>query len=337
MVYLITGGTGLVGSFLVEILSKDDQRLNGECRVIVRSDEDKEKIEKLGLSAVKADLNNIGSLKTALKDVNVIFNLAALASDWVGWKELYKVNVEGMKNLLEACLHTNTDPFLAHVSSTGVYGHYIPETPIDESYKFNPTNIYQKSKYYQEKAIWEVQSEQDWHNFGIIRPPSVIGPRDMKTMYGIFKAVHERKFPIFNKGTPYLTFIHPVDMCSALLLIDKNRNQARGQAYNLKSFECHLGDFLNYIVKKINPPKPPKHRNFRLVYTIAILSEIYVKITGRHTTLNRYRVSKFARSRRYIDQKIKNELGFHPQKTMETTIDESLEWLVQRDLFPPNQ
>ncbi len=333
---MITGGTGLVGSFLVEILSKDDQYLNKECRVIVRSDEDKEKIEKMGLSAVKADLNNIESLKTALKDVNAVFNFAALASDWIGWEELYKVNVEGMKNLLEACLHTNTDPFLAHVSSTGVYGHYIPDRPIDESYKFNPTNIYQKSKYYQEKAIWEVHGEYGWQNFGIIRPPSVIGPRDMKTMYGIFKAVYERKFPIFNDGKPYLTFIHPVDMCSALLLMDKKRNQVKGQAYNLKSFECHLGDFLNYIVKKINPPKPPKHRNYRLVYAIAILSEIYVKITGKHTTLNRYRVSKFGHSRRYIDQKIKDELGFQPQKTMEITIDESLEWLTQRNLFPPN-
>ena len=154
MVYLITGGTGLIGSFLVEILSENDHYSNGECRVIVRSDENKEKIDSIGLKAIKADLSDVESLRTALKDVDTVFNLAALASDWVGWNELYKVNVEGMKNLLEACLNTNTDPFLAHVSSTGVYGHYIPDTPIDETYKFNPTSIYQKSKYYQEKAIW---------------------------------------------------------------------------------------------------------------------------------------------------------------------------------------
>ncbi|MFX0124287.1 MAG: NAD-dependent epimerase/dehydratase family protein [Candidatus Hodarchaeota archaeon] len=335
MVYLITGGTGLVGSFLTEMLAENSQFENGDCRVITRSPESKTIIQKRGLIPLKADLTNTKSMKKALKDVNVVFNLAALATDWAGWKELYKVNVEGMKNLLEACLTTNTDPFFIHTSSTGVYGHFIPSIPIDETYKFNPTSIYQKSKYLQEKAIWDVYEENGWNNFSIVRPPSVIGPRDMKTMFGIFKAVYEQKFPIMRNGTGYLTFIHPHDLCSALLLINEKRGQAKGKAYNLKSFECRLMDFLEYIIKKINPPKLPKHRNYRVVYAVAILSEVYAKLTGRHTTLNRYRVTKFALSRRYIDQKIKKELGFHPQKTMEATIDESYEWLLQQNLFPP--
>lgn len=335
MVYLITGGTGLVGSYLLEMLANSTHYDNGECRVIVRSPESKATIESQGLIPIKADLTDTNSLTNALKDVDVVFNLAAVASDWARWKELYKVNVEGMKNLLKACLKTNADPFLVHTSSTGVYGHFIPSTPIDESYKFNPTSIYQKSKYYQEKAIWDVHEEKSWNNFSIVRPPSVIGPRDMKSMFAIFKAVYEQKFPIIRKGSGYSSFIHPHDLCSALLLIDEKRKRARGQVYNLKSFECTLIDFLDYIVKKINPPKPPKHMNYRLVYAIAVLSEIYAKLTRKYTTLNRYRVTKFALSRRYIDQKIRDELGFKPQKTMEATIDESYEWLIQHNLFPP--
>ncbi|UCG03955.1 MAG: NAD(P)-dependent oxidoreductase [Candidatus Heimdallarchaeota archaeon] len=336
MVCLITGGTGLVGSFLIEMLIENSYYENDTCRVITRSSESIAEISRSGLDAIKADLTDRNSLKKALKDVDVVFNLAALATDWAGWNELYKVNVEGMNNLLEACLATNTDPFLIHTSSTGVYGHFIPSVPIDETYKFNPTSIYQKSKYFQEKAVWDVYKENGWNNFSILRPPSVIGPRDMKTMFGIFKAVYERKFPIMRNGKGYLTFIHPHDLCSALLLIDEKRGQAKGKVYNLKSFECKLKDFLDYVVKKLDPPKLPKHRNYRLVYAIAVLSEIYAKLTGRHTTLNRYRVTKFALSRRYIDQKIKEDLGFQPQKTMEATIDESYEWLLQQNLFPPS-
>jgi nucleoside-diphosphate-sugar epimerase len=336
MVCLITGGTGLVGSFLIEMLIEDPNYDNNQCRVITRSTESMINIQKKGLKPIKADLCNENSLKKALKDVTVIFNLAALASDWASWNDLYKVNVEGMENLIEACLNNNTEPLLVHTSSTGVYGHYIPSNPIDETYEFNPTSIYQKSKYLQEKAIWDVYEENGWEEFSIIRPPSVIGPRDMKTMYGIFKAVYERKFPILRNGTGYLTFIHPYDLCSALLLINENRGKAQGNVYNLKSFECTFIDFLDYIVKKINPPKLPKHRSFRLVYTIAVLSEIYAKLTGKRTTLNRYRVTKFAYSRRYLDKKIKEELGFSPQKSMEETIDESYEWFLQQKLFPPS-
>ncbi|MFX1282690.1 MAG: NAD-dependent epimerase/dehydratase family protein [Promethearchaeota archaeon] len=335
MVYLVTGGTGLIGSFIVERLANDTHYNNGECRVIVRTPESKAAIMNQGLIPIKADLNDLNSLKNAMKDVEVVYNLAAVASDWASKKQLFKVNVEGMENLLEACLNTNTDPFLAHTSSTGVYGHFIPKIPIDENYKFNPTSTYQKSKYHQEKAIWDICDKEGWKNFGILRPPSVIGPRDTKTILGIFKAVYERKFPILRNGRGYLTFIHPLDLCSALLLLYENKHQAKGQAFNLKSFECRLIDFLDYIVKTISPPKPPKHVSYRMVYTIAVLSEIYVKLTGRHTTLNRYRVTKFALSRRYIDQKIKDVLGFKPQKTMEATIDEAYKWLVQHNLYPP--
>ena len=337
MVYLITGGTGLAGSFLIDMLVENPNYENNQCRVITRSPKDMLVIQEKGLNPIKADLLDVNSLREALKDVDVVFNLAALATDWAGWNELYKVNVEGMQNLIETCISSNTEPFLVHTSSTGVYGHYIPSHPIDETYKFNPTSIYQKSKYLQEKAIWDVYEENGWNNFGIVRPPSIIGPRDMKTMYGIFKAVFEQKFPILRNGTGYLTFIHPYDLCSGLLLVNKNRSKAKGEAYNLKSFECKLVDFLDYIVRKIKPPKLPKERNFRLVYTIAVLSEIYSKLTGRRTTLNRYRVTKFAYSRRYIDQKIRDELGFSPQKSMDATIDESYEWLLQQNLFPPSQ
>ncbi|MFW9904635.1 MAG: NAD-dependent epimerase/dehydratase family protein [Candidatus Thorarchaeota archaeon] len=337
MVYLITGGTGLVGSYLIDMLAENSNYENNQCRVITRSPEGKSRVQERGLIPIKADLLDVSSLREALKDVDVVFNLAALATDWAGWNDLYKINVEGMKNLLETCLTNNTEPFLVHTSSTGVYGHYIPSHPIDETYKFNPTSIYQKSKYLQEKAIWEVNEKNGWENFSIVRPPSVIGPRDMKTMYSIFKAVYEQKFPILRNGTGYLTFIHPYDLCSALLLINKNRGKAKRKVYNLKSFECKFIDFLDYIVKKIDPPKLPKERNFRLVYSIAVLSEIYSKLTGRRTTLNRYRVTKFAYSRRYIDQKIKDDLGFSPQKSMEATIDESFEWLLQQNLFPPSR
>ncbi|MFX0087507.1 MAG: NAD-dependent epimerase/dehydratase family protein [Candidatus Hodarchaeota archaeon] len=333
MVYLVTGGTGIVGSFLVELISNDDSVDNGDCRVIVRSPEKKVYIEKLGLSPILADLNDKKSLKIALKDVEVVFNLAAKASDTIGWDELYRVNVLGMKNLIEECLSANSDPFLSHASSTGVYGHFIPSKPIDENFRFDPTSIYQKSKYFQEKVLWEVYGEEGWDNFGVIRPPSVIGPRDTKTILPIFKAIWEQKFPILKNGQGYSTFIHPHDFSSALLLLYKKRNQTKGQAYNLKSFECLLFDFLKCITDKINPPIPPKRMNYQLVYTIAVLSEVYTKITGHQTTLNRYRVTKFANSRRFNDQKIK-KIGFKAEKDMKTTIDESLEWCTKNNYYP---
>jgi nucleoside-diphosphate-sugar epimerase len=334
VVLLVTGGTGFTGSFLIEILADKRRSENNDIRIIVRKEEDKSNIEALGLMPFKADLNNTNSLKSALRDVEVVYNLASLADDWAGWTELYKVNVEGMNNLVNACLQSNTDPFLVHVSSTGVYGHFIPDTPIDENYPFNPTRIYQKSKVYQENCIWDTSHTQGWKKFSIVRPPSIIGPRDTKTMFQIFKAVYEHKLPIFRNGQVYNTWIHPLDLCQALILLAEKQQKSKGEAYNLKSFECLFIDFINFIVKTIDPPKLPRRLNYRLVYTLAVFSEITTKVTGKKTTLNRYRVTKFASSRRFNDQKIKDTVGFAPRKDMETTILESFEWLKNHGYLP---
>ena len=336
MVLLVTGGTGLVGSFLIEIIKENSALVDQGCRVLVRNSQSKIEIENLGLTPVKADLNDTQSLKKAIVDVTSVLHLAARADDWASWNDLYKANIEGLENLVEACRYGNSDPFLVHVSSTGVYGHFIPSYPINESYKLDPTSQYQKSKYYQEKYLWKLREEERWDNFSILRPPSIIGPRDQKTISEMYKAVYEGRFPILRGGRMYATFIHPKDLSNAILLLDKNKVKSRGKAYNLKSFECRIIDFLDYAVKLINPEKQPKHLNYRLVYTAAVLSELYSKLTGKKTLLNRYRVTKFAKSRRYDDSKIRSSLGFTPDKDMETTLNESYDWLIKHNYLPPS-
>jgi nucleoside-diphosphate-sugar epimerase len=337
MVFLITGGTGLVGSFLLEKIASDPSLNEIGCRVIVRNAEGKKKVEKLGLNPIKADLNDISSLKIAIKDVTSVIHLAARADDWASWKELYRANVEGIENLVSVCRSANTDPFISHTSSTGVYGHYIPSTPITETYRFHPTSIYQKSKYLQEKFLWNLKDQEGWNNFSLVRSPSIIGPRDTKTIGAIFKAIYEHKFPILRGGYMYATFIHPYDLVIALLLLVSNKSHSKGHGYNIKSFECKMIDFLEEIVNLVNPSKPPSPMNYRIVYTVAVLSELFSKLTGRKTTLNRYRVTKFARSRRYDDTKIKTDLGFNPEKNMKITLQESYDWLTSNGLFPPKQ
>ena len=67
MVFLVTGGTGLVGWFLLEKIASIPSLNEKGCRVIVRNSESRERVERLGLSPVKADLNDVPSLKKAVE------------------------------------------------------------------------------------------------------------------------------------------------------------------------------------------------------------------------------------------------------------------------------
>ena len=74
MVFLVTGGTGLVGSFFLELLDKLEIIDNKDCRIIVRSPEKRAFIEKMGFSPILADLNDQKSIDIALEDVDVVLN-----------------------------------------------------------------------------------------------------------------------------------------------------------------------------------------------------------------------------------------------------------------------
>ena len=56
-------------------------------------------MKNLGLNPIKADLNDVESLKKAITDVTTVLHLAALADDWASWEDLYRVNVQGLENL----------------------------------------------------------------------------------------------------------------------------------------------------------------------------------------------------------------------------------------------
>ena len=106
---LITGASGFIGSHLAERLVKEKHKV----RVLVRNENSKERPERrdsmellrrLKVEIVKGDLLNRDSLKEAVKGMDVVFHLAAIARPMAIPDEMYfQVNEGGTRNLLESC------------------------------------------------------------------------------------------------------------------------------------------------------------------------------------------------------------------------------------------
>ena len=93
----VTGGTGKLGKMLVLKL----QKLGHEVRMLVRRYE-KTYVPK-GCISISGDLSNISSLEVGVKGSDVVLHLAGLVDYSASWEELYDVNVQGTKNLIEVC------------------------------------------------------------------------------------------------------------------------------------------------------------------------------------------------------------------------------------------
>ncbi|MGH7961698.1 MAG: NAD-dependent epimerase/dehydratase family protein, partial [Candidatus Binatia bacterium] len=94
---LVTGGTGFVGSHLIEALSARAMRI----RVLVRSTSDTTRLAGPNIELIEGGLDDPAALAQAVRDTEVVFHLAA-ATKARSESEYDRVNAEGTRALVQA-------------------------------------------------------------------------------------------------------------------------------------------------------------------------------------------------------------------------------------------
>ena len=198
--YLITGGTGFIGSAIAKRLIKEKN-----CKVIctdsnLRGDLRKIREIKNRVKFIKQDIRNLKSLKKISKKVDSIIHLAFLN----GTKNFYEkpqlvldIGVKGIMNVIEAC-RENKIKELIIASSSEVY-HFPLKIPTKENEPikipdvFNPRFSYSAGKILTE--IISINNSNNLKKLLIFRPHNVYGP-DM----GFEHVIPELIFKIFKNS-----------------------------------------------------------------------------------------------------------------------------------------
>lgn len=178
---LVTGAGGFIGSHLVERLVI----LGAKVKAFVRYNSTNSwgwldtfpKELQSEIEICRGDIRDFYSLNNTLKDIDIIFHLAALIAIPYSYKspESYiKTNIEGTLNILHAGLN-NEIKRIVHTSTSEVYGsaQYVP---IDEKHP-----LYAQSPYSATKIGADKLAESFYLSFNlpvsIIRPFNTYGPR----------------------------------------------------------------------------------------------------------------------------------------------------------------
>ncbi len=96
----VTGASGFVGSHVVRLLRMRGDRI----RVLMRRTSHPANVEGLGCEIVQGDLRRTDSWERSLQGCRWVFHVAADYRLWArNPREIYESNVDGTRNLLEAC------------------------------------------------------------------------------------------------------------------------------------------------------------------------------------------------------------------------------------------
>lgn len=306
MKIVIIGGSGFVGTKLIDLLSI---HASFEIKNI-----DKERSPAYSDLTVIGNVLNKNILVAELRGADVVILLAAEHRDDVSPTSLYyDVNVQGMKNTLEAMEENNVRK-LVFTSSVAIYG--LDKNNPNEDFPAEPFNHYGKSKWQAEQLLqnWYV-THNDW-DINIIRPTVIFGEGNRGNVYNLLSQIASGKFMMIGKGENQksMSYVKNVVAFIEFLILEKKTgynvyNYVDKPDFSTNDLVFHTGEILG---KKIPSVKIPYWLGMSGGYAFDLLAFL----TGKKFNVSSVRVKKFCAVTQYDSSKVM-ETGFKPPFTME--------------------
>lgn len=312
----ITGGTGFIGSHLVDHLLKDG---NHELRCMVRSNE--KWLEGKEYKKVNCDLNDIPALQKAMDGVDVVFHLAGVvkAKDT---KVFERVNVEGTENLLRVAQKLGV-PKVIISSSQAAAGPSVNK-PVTEDDEMMPVSRYGESKKRMEQMIHRIADKTQ--QVTIIRPSSVYGPRE-EDIYTFFKIASKGICPIVGRGHgKAISMAHVDDIVNGLLLAaSHNHNGVRTyfisseRGYDWHEIRDATSQALGRKLLTINVPA-------KMVKSVGKFTEKTASFFGNYPVMNEDKAREMVLSWVCSVDKAVKELGYKQRIDLNEGIHDTIKW-----------
>jgi dihydroflavonol-4-reductase len=317
---LVTGASGFLGWHVARLLAERGCAV----RALVRP---ASRITDLEAERVTGDLRAPASLERAVAGCGLVYHVAA---DYRLWAkdptELYRSNVDGTRNLLEAARNAGVER-VVYTSTVGCIG--IPAHGVgDETVPVKLADMagdYKRSKFQAEQVALE------YARLGfpvvIVNPTAPVGDHDVKpTPTG--KIVLD----FLNGGMPAFidTGLNVVDARDAALghLLAAERG-APGQRYILGSENLTLAQILQILARITGRKAPTTRLPYAVAYCAGVVSTTVAKVTGQPPRVPLDAV-RMARKKMWVShRKANRDLGFTPGPA-EGALRHAVEWFEAR-------
>jgi dihydroflavonol-4-reductase len=264
----VTGGTGFLGSYILQELVLQGRPVRALRRKLTSPFFlHPALLDKI--SWVEGNILDVYGLMENLAGCDQIIHAAGLVSfNPSDKKELFKINIEGTANLVNAAIETGITKFV-HVSSVGALGRIETSVPINEEKKWegytNQSN-YGISKYFGEMEVWRGMGEGLFPL--VVNPSTLLGYGDWnESSCGLFKTAY-KEFPWYMEGTN--GFADVEDTARAIItLMDSG---ARNERFIISAENRTYREIFNWMAAGFGK-KPPGKKATPLLGGIAWRTE----------------------------------------------------------------
>ena len=331
---LVTGGAGHLGANLVRALVA---RGKEDVRCLVRESSNNQGLEGLDVELVYGDLRDGESVAAALCGVTYLYHLAAFVSIRHGDREeLFDVNIQGSKRLMEAALAEGVER-VVYCSSFGAVRNTAP-APATEEATFSPyeeTTDYEVSKGFAEGEVLRIGARG--LDVVVVNPSGIVGGEDYKpSMTGQsileFAAGNIRAYP--TGGFDFVHVDSVVDGCLAAM--EKGKS---GERYLLTGEWVSMKQVFEWLAEFTGVPAPTLCIPGYVMSPVARVKD-WVERTFFPHVIPRFNENsiRLLNCGKWADHsKAESELGivFKPSKD---AFRDAVAWFIQRGIIkpPPN-
>lgn len=322
---LVTGATGFTGGHLARHLAGRGHQVRALVRDPARAAGLRTRPANAvhDIELVTGDLRDAASVSAALRDVEVVYNVAALYREASLPDDSYfEVNARAVATLIGAASLAGAGR-VVHCSTVGVHGD-VGAAIADEDAPFAPGDVYQRSKVEGERLARE--AEQRHHiDVVIARPTGIYGPGDRRLLK-LFRGIARRRFVYLGDGriSYHLTYVE--DVAEGLRLCGEVA-RATGRTYIIGGPETpSLAEIVDAIAAEEHVSAPTLHLPVWPVWLAGAVCEAICRPFGVEPPLYRRRVDFFTKSRAFDISRARRELGFAPAVDLKEGVRRSVAW-----------
>ncbi len=320
---LVTGGTGFVGSHLIErLIARGDQ-----VRALVRAGSRRDFVEAFGAEVATGDLDDVASLASACMDCAVVYHCAARVEFMGKEEEFHRTTIAGTQRMVAGARQAGVRRFV-QVSSCGVYHPDLLATGVINEFTESPEPpkwfTYARAKYRAEGILREECGERmEWV---IIRLGYLYGSRNRVMKEYLEPVITRGMMAIVGDGSNELAMVDVRDVVEAIALAGTCTEAAGKMLIAGPNERVTQREYFDAIADGFGLPRVKKSVPYGVAYMAGWMGEHLVHKWPASAVMRRSVIAMTGLPQRIDCTYTQKLLGWQPKIGFADGIREAFEW-----------